>query len=198
MIKDDRFYIRPTSETTIDQLADDITDWVMKMHAEVQEDIKMDKKKAQSERAKRLQSKIDGLTAEKQQSQSKKTPREMTDNAASKEKARSNKKFLKSIKKVLLAQKEELFAQENQEVVIDAQGDEIDQIQANILLSVDKQLGKRNAEKLRAIETALMRIQNKTYGLCLDCGEPISEKRLLINPVFQVCIGCAEERERVK
>lgn len=107
------------------------------------------------------------------------------------------KHFLKTAKTILLSQKEALLGQKP-DVIVDAEGDEVDQIQAGILLSVDKQLGKRNAEKLRAIETALTRIQNKTYGLCLDCGEQIPEKRLLINPVFQVCIGCAEERERTR
>ena len=107
------------------------------------------------------------------------------------------KHFLKSIKTILLAQKEGLLGQKL-EAGVDADGDEVDQIQAGILLTVDEQLGKRNAERLRAIETALTRIQNKTYGLCLDCGEQIPETRLLINPVFQVCVGCAEERERTR
>jgi DnaK suppressor protein len=120
-----------------------------------------------------------------------------TKKSASKKEQLSWKHFLKSVKAILLAQKEGLLGQKS-EIIIDADGDEVDQIQAGILLTVDKQLGKRNAERLRAIEMALTRIQNKTYGLCLDCGEQIPEKRLLINPVFQVCVGCAEERERTR
>jgi DnaK suppressor protein len=45
---------------------------------------------------------------------------------------------------------------------------------------------------------ALEKMDNNEYGLCDDCGDEIPEKRLSINPYFLTCVGCAEERERVK
>jgi DnaK suppressor protein len=107
-----------------------------------------------------------------------------------------NKTFLKKMKESLLEQKRELLKQAaDREVEVDTEGDETDEIQANILIDLTNQLNTRNSTKLAQIETALKRIEDKTYGLCQDCEEPIPEKRLLSNPYFQTCVTCAEERE---
>ncbi len=107
-----------------------------------------------------------------------------------------NKTFLKKVKDLLLDQRRELLKQaEGQLNEIDTEGDETDEIQANILIELNNQLTSRNSEKLQQIESAIKRIDDKTYGLCQDCEEPIAEKRLLSNPHFQTCVSCAEERE---
>lgn len=106
-----------------------------------------------------------------------------------------NKAFLLKVKSILLSEKANIMKQTKREIDIDTDGDETDEIQANILIDLNNQLTTRNAEKLAQITEALHRVDNKTYGLCLDCGEMIPEKRLLINPYFQTCISCAEERE---
>jgi DnaK suppressor protein len=64
-----------------------------------------------------------------------------------------------------------------------------------MLIELNNQMNSRNSIKLAQIESAIKRIDDKTYGLCEDCGESIPEKRLLLNPYFQTCISCAEERE---
>lgn len=51
---------------------------------------------------------------------------------------------------------------------------------------------------LRAIEAALERIEQGTYGICSDCGELISEKRLEALPSAQMCITCKEKREKLE
>jgi len=48
---------------------------------------------------------------------------------------------------------------------------------------------------LKRIEAALGRCDNGSYGYCLDCGEPIDQRRLEFDPVATLCIGCAEARE---
>ena len=106
-----------------------------------------------------------------------------------------NKTFMKKVRDLLLAQKKEILAQSSTHVEVDTDGDETDEIQANILIGLNNQLNSRNLEKLNQIDTALKRIEDGTYGLCQDCEEPINEKRLLSNPHFQTCIACAEERE---
>ena len=40
------------------------------------------------------------------------------------------------------------------------------------------------------IENTLKRIKLGTFGICISCGEEISEKRLLIDPTVLKCIGC--------
>ena len=106
-----------------------------------------------------------------------------------------NKSFLKKVKDLLLEQKSEILKQVEQEVTVDTDGDETDEVQGNMLIELNNQLNSRNSAKLRQIENALQRIQDKSYGLCQDCEEAIPEKRLLSNPHFQTCVSCAEERE---
>jgi DnaK suppressor protein len=106
-----------------------------------------------------------------------------------------NKTFLKKVKDLLLEQKRELLKQAVKTVEVDTEGDETDEIQGNILIELTNQLNSRNSEKLQQIDSALSRIEDKSYGLCQDCEEPIPEKRLLSNPHFQTCVTCAEERE---
>lgn len=47
------------------------------------------------------------------------------------------------------------------------------------------------ARKL-AVEEALKRIEDGTYGLCKVCGKPIDEERLEANPAADTCIEHAE------
>ena len=106
-----------------------------------------------------------------------------------------SKTFIKKITKQLQQEKQEILARSNQKIDVDVDGDETDEIQANILLGVQKQLNNRDNLKLIQINEALMKINNDNYGLCQDCEENIPEKRLSINPYFTLCIGCAEDRE---
>jgi DnaK suppressor protein len=106
-----------------------------------------------------------------------------------------NKTFLLKMKNLLLAQKQELARQVVKNLDIDTDGDETDEIQGNIIIDINNQLYSRNSMKLTQIEEALQRIADRSYGMCVDCEESIPEKRLLINPHFQICVSCAELRE---
>ena len=57
-------------------------------------------------------------------------------------------------------------------------------------------LGNEATAELRQISHALKRIDTGDYGKCLDCGDEISGKRLVANPVADLCIDCANEAER--
>lgn|ERR1035438_8831786 len=45
----------------------------------------------------------------------------------------------------------------------------------------------------RQVSEALERIDNGSYGLCLQCGHPIAAKRLAALPWVELCITCQEE-----
>jgi DnaK suppressor protein len=107
-----------------------------------------------------------------------------------------NKAFLSKMKKQLTLLKTELLSKTVKELDVDTDGDETDEIQANILMQVTNQLNIRNAAKLVQIDNALLRIEDDKYGTCVDCEEAIAEKRLMSNPCFQTCIACAENREK--
>jgi DnaK suppressor protein len=48
---------------------------------------------------------------------------------------------------------------------------------------------------LKDIDNALDKIKNGTYGICEECEEKISEKRLEANPVARYCITCKRMME---
>jgi DnaK suppressor protein len=45
---------------------------------------------------------------------------------------------------------------------------------------------------LREIADALHRIEHETYGICMECEEPISTKRLDAVPWARYCVTCQE------
>ncbi len=59
-------------------------------------------------------------------------------------------------------------------------------------------LGKveTDALKLQLVEQALVRIQNDTYGVCIECEELIGERRLEYVPFARYCTECKSELER--
>ena len=51
------------------------------------------------------------------------------------------------------------------------------------------------SQTVRGIETALQRLEAGEYGLCSDCGSPISSERLRALPFADLCRGCQEKRD---
>lgn len=108
-----------------------------------------------------------------------------------------NKKSLEKIKEILLAQKIEL-QNKSYHLEVDVDGDETDAIQGKILAAINTKLSFRDREKIKKIDIALLKIENKTFGICEECGDAIFEKRLEANPHCITCISCAEKLEILK
>ena len=53
----------------------------------------------------------------------------------------------------------------------------------------------RHLTQLRAIEEALLRIDEGTFGICEDCEEKISPGRLNAMPFALRCVECQESYE---
>jgi DnaK suppressor protein len=51
-------------------------------------------------------------------------------------------------------------------------------------------------ELLGKIDAALRRIDDGTYGICENCGQPIGEERLEAMPWATLCIDCKRREER--
>ena len=45
---------------------------------------------------------------------------------------------------------------------------------------------------VQQIDRALLSIKKDAYGVCTQCGNPISEERLKALPYVTLCIDCAE------
>lgn len=78
--------------------------------------------------------------------------------------------------------------------VLDAAADTVQDEMNSRLLEVE-------SDELRAIDAAIDRIKDGSYGTCQDCGKPIPLKRLQAVPYVVDCVGCrrlAEQRSETK
>ena len=57
-------------------------------------------------------------------------------------------------------------------------------------------LTDREREKLQAIDEALARVGEGSYGACESCESDIAEGRLEALPFTRLCINCQAEREK--
>ena len=57
-------------------------------------------------------------------------------------------------------------------------------------------LASGESDMLRAVEEALQRIEDGTYGVCTDCDKPIPIKRLEVFPAAQRCVECKSKFEK--
>lgn len=76
--------------------------------------------------------------------------------------------------------------------------DEIDLLNAQQEENLNGRLNQRNLLFLKKVEAAKAKIIDGTFGICEDCGDDISQKRLLARPTACLCIGCQEAKENVE
>lgn len=101
-------------------------------------------------------------------------------------------------RKTLAEKRAELSAglQSRDEIAIERSADQADEIQR----AIERELVIRNldskAHLLRNVTAALRRIDEGTFGVCLECEEEINAKRLAAVPWSPLCIGCQEAADR--
>ena len=114
------------------------------------------------------------------------------------------KKDLKRFKEILIEKKEEILKNAkrtlNEDMTLDADDlpDEMDLASSEYLQSFTFRLRGREKTFLKKIDHALAKIDQGTFGICEECEEPISVKRLEARPETTLCIRCKEEQERVE
>ena len=80
--------------------------------------------------------------------------------------------------------------------VKDHTGDLGDYATADMAAEYAHLFGERLRKRLHLIEDALDGIKNGDYGVCEECEEPITEKRLQLMPFALFCVRCQSELER--
>jgi len=87
------------------------------------------------------------------------------------------------------------FTRRREGIAIERSADQIDQMKG----ARERELAVRALEtrsvRLREARAALGRIQNGTYGICAECEEPISPKRLAALPTATLCIRCQQAED---
>ena len=63
--------------------------------------------------------------------------------------------------------------------------------------AVDEFQAEHAAHELEQVLAARRRLQELTYGLCLDCGEPIDLRRLSAMPATPYCASCQSAHEHL-
>jgi DnaK suppressor protein len=61
---------------------------------------------------------------------------------------------------------------------------------------LEQRVRDRERKHLHKIEAALNRIDAGSYGYCLESGEPIGLRRLLVRPTAEYCLEVQEVHER--
>lgn len=74
--------------------------------------------------------------------------------------------------------------------------DPVDMTQQAAERDVAVQLLDRESVLARRIRSALDRIQDGSYGICLQCEEEIAPKRLKAMPWAELCIACQEQADK--
>jgi DnaK suppressor protein len=56
----------------------------------------------------------------------------------------------------------------------------------------------RERKLIAKMHETIQKIDDGTYGICENCDEEISEKRLIARPVTTLCIKCKTEQEKIE
>ena len=106
-----------------------------------------------------------------------------------------NVQDLEKIKQDLVERKRELqeeLVRLYKEKFSDEVLDQGDQALSSTMELLSSSLQDSRVEEYNRIIRALDMIENGSYGICVDCHEPISEKRLKSYPDASRCILCQE------
>ena len=115
---------------------------------------------------------------------------------------KQRKEFLKQAADTLLETKKQLLKEmqgrvkEETEGIKDEGRDTYDLASDERDREINFILNDREREKLHAIDEALQRIKEKTYGICESCEGEIQLGRLKVLPFTRLCVKCQEENER--
>ena len=71
-------------------------------------------------------------------------------------------------------------------------GDPVDTARSETDAATQIQLHQTDGKLLRAIDDALARIRHEEFGICAECGEPLSKARLEAVPWARHCKDCKE------
>ena len=113
---------------------------------------------------------------------------------------RQRVEFVDKIKQTLLRRKQEmnssLSMQSHEKISDGVVQDSADEALSLSMEKLQNTLQKTEIDELHLMEEALGRISKGEYGACIDCSEPISEKRLEHSPYAARCIVCQEAFEQ--
>ncbi|MBP1717978.1 MAG: transcriptional regulator, TraR/DksA family [Deltaproteobacteria bacterium] len=109
---------------------------------------------------------------------------------------------IKVARKALLEMKEKLLAEGLGKSLPEALvrpfdiGDEGDRADTERTHEISVLLSLRDKERLLAIDEALEKLREGTYGVCEECGDEIGPERLKAMPLARLCVPCQSRLEK--
>jgi DnaK suppressor protein len=113
-----------------------------------------------------------------------------------------DKRKTKTYRDRLLARRESLFSQvteaemSSRERDLEATQDPADMAANAYTKELLISMSANDRKLLLLIDEALERVEGGEYGECVNCGEPVSEKRLDAVPWTRYCLKCQDLQER--
>ena len=113
-----------------------------------------------------------------------------------------DKKKVKLFRDRLLERRESLFSQvteaelSSRERDLEATQDPADMAANAYTKELLISMSANDRRLLELIDEALARVESSEYGECVNCGEPVPEKRLDAVPWARYCLKCQDLQER--
>ena len=115
----------------------------------------------------------------------------------------SERDFVAKIEAYLSEQKREIFSKlvvsnEDFKEIVEAMDpkDLADVASDDIDRKMIEAIGSQDLRRLNQIDSAITRIKQGKYGLCIKCGEKIPRERLQALPYALMCINCKTADEK--
>lgn len=105
---------------------------------------------------------------------------------------------INEFRKVLETKQRELLAgtSDRDEILIQNAAEDFDRLQQQLNREVAIRNLDRESKLLKEVRSALARIADGSFGICLRCEEEIPNKRLKAVPWAAYCVPCQESIER--
>ena len=100
------------------------------------------------------------------------------------------------VEQLVSATKGETAAAATVSAMLGSGGDDADKAEAVIREARTNPVNRMRSVRLTKIREAIIREKEGAYGVCTDCGEAISAKRLKSHPEADKCVACQEKKEQ--
>jgi RNA polymerase-binding transcription factor len=102
------------------------------------------------------------------------------------------------VRRVLEAKRKELLTggSDREEILIENAAEDFDRLQQQLNREVAIRNLDRESKLLKEVQSAIERLRDDSFGICLRCDEEIPEKRLKAVPWAAYCVPCQESIER--
>lgn len=118
------------------------------------------------------------------------------------------KKRREMLGKILTKKREEILKEAKEEIGEHFNGDRKIEVETalddgdwsivDLAEDIDIAILERHKDTLNKIDEALRKLDEGTYGICNDCDQEISEKRLNALPFAIYCVECQQRREEIE